>query len=140
MARTFERTLPVKLTVPELIERGYMLADQQVKAREIEAEKKTVADEYKASLETAGKEINRLTRIVHQKAEERPVKCRENRDYKRSVIEVVRLDTFEIVDSRVMTEAERQREIAEIDGSDVDVDEKDEPAAAAPPQAAQGQA
>lgn len=135
MARTFERTLPVKLTVPELVERGYMLADEQTKKRSIESAKKSANEDFKAKLETAEEEIARLTRIVHQKAEERPVKCREKRDYKRSVIEVIRLDTGEIVDSRVMTEAERQREIAEIDEPEDDVEELDAPAAAAPQKA-----
>lgn len=114
MAREFERTLPVQLTVPELIERGYMLAQQNDRRSDIEGDKKEANEDFKKQLEIVGTEIWRLKRIVLQKAEPRPVKCREIRDYRRAVVEVVRLDTGELVESRVMTEAERQREIGEI--------------------------
>jgi hypothetical protein len=118
MAREFERTLPVPLSVSELIERGAMLASEQQKRDGLEIDKKAHADEIKRKIDAASKEITRLSHIVHDKAEDRPVRCRETRDYVRGVVEVIRLDTGELVESRVMSEHERQREIQEIGGED----------------------
>lgn len=115
MPRMFERTLPVRLTQEELIERGWLLGEQRREQRSIEAEKKSANDDFKIRLETCGEESDRLARIVRDKAEPRPVQCYEKRDYKRGVVEVWRTDTGELVDSRVMSEHERQKAITDID-------------------------
>lgn len=129
MPRTFERQLPVRLTTAELEERGWSLAEERKKQRSLESAKKAAADDFKERLEANGEEIDRLAGIVHSKCEYRPVQCHEKRDYKRGVIEIVRRDTGEIVETRVMTDAERQRELREIDEEAEAVEQEMAPAA-----------
>ncbi len=137
MARIHERQLPVLLTAGELIERGWSLSEEQKKKQRLESDKKASADTFKRAIETVEEEVYRLAEIVHSKSEYRPVKVKETRDYKRGVIEFVRLDTGEIVEARTMTEAERQRELLPIDDEADDVP-ADEPTTEAEPAEARG--
>jgi len=108
MAKTFTRTLPVLLTDRELLDRGEALALERFARNHCDADRKAAAAGFKEQLEVFEAEIDRLAGIVREKAEPRPVECKNVRDLDRGVIEVTRLDTGEIVESRVMTEQERQ--------------------------------
>lgn len=108
MPKTFTRTLPVRLTERELLDRGESLALERFARNHCDAQRKAAAAGFKEQLEVFEAEIDRLAGIVREKAEPRPVACRNVRDMNRGVIEVVRTDTGEIVESRVMTEMERQ--------------------------------
>lgn len=123
--RTFERQLPVRLTQGELEERGWSLSEANKIRRRIDVEKADANDTFKTRIKTADEEIYRLSEIVHSKSEYRPVLCHEARDYKRGVIEIVRRDSGEIIETRVMTEAERQRELSMISE---DEEQQDPPA------------
>jgi hypothetical protein len=104
----FEQKLPVRLTHDELIERGNALALERQRYNELEMAAKNAAKKAKDDLAEIDAEIDRLAGIVRAKAEPRPVRCKTARDFERGVVETMRLDTGEIVDSRVMTEQERQ--------------------------------
>lgn len=106
--KTFTRTLPVELTQAELLDRGEALALGRGSRNEWESDRKETAARYRERLDLLDAEIDRLAGIVREKAEPRPVECRSVRDIERGVVEVVRTDTGEIVESRVMTEMERQ--------------------------------
>jgi hypothetical protein len=113
MAKTHTRTLPVRLTQAELLERGKALALVRQDCNHIESDMKLTVRAFKDRIEIREAEIDRLAEIVDLEAEPRPVECRNVRDMNRGVIEVVRTDTGEIVESRVMTELERQTRMFE---------------------------
>lgn len=115
MPKTFTRTLPVRLTQAELLERGEALALERFARNHCDADRKATATAFKEQLEVFEAEIDRLAGIVREKAEPRPVECRSLRDQARGVVEVMRIDTAEIVESRVMTDLERQTRIFEPD-------------------------
>lgn len=131
MARTFERTLPVKLSTQELLDRGLSLALER-KARVLRQEEgKREAAQAKAEIESHDAEIDRLAAILRDRAEPRPVQCRLQRDLARFVVETVRLDTGELVESRPMAEEERQTDLWPDEDSqvlDLAVDQADQPA------------
>jgi hypothetical protein len=113
--KTFMRTLPVTLTHPELLARGEALALERWERNQVDAARKASGAGFRERLEDHDAEIDRLAGIVRDKAEPRPVECKSVRDQGRGVIEVTRLDTGEIVESRVMSELERQTRIFEPD-------------------------
>lgn len=115
MPKTFTRTLPVLLTDRELLDRGESLALERFARNHCDAQRKAAAAGFKEQLEVFEAEIDRLAGIVREKAEPRPVECRNVRDVARGVVEVMRIDTAEIVESRVMTDLERQTRIFEPD-------------------------
>jgi DNA polymerase II small subunit/DNA polymerase delta subunit B len=112
--RTFERDLPVRLTREELEARGQMLALKVDERAEIEVEAKAEAAEYKAQMGDTDKEIRRLSRIVRDKSEPRPVECFEHLNFAGNEVQIVRRDTGEVVDTRAMTDADRQRNLEEV--------------------------
>jgi hypothetical protein len=120
MAKTFMKTLPVRLTQAELLERGEALALQRRESNWLDDERRRVASEFKEKIDDSDAESDRLAEIVREKAEPRPVECRNVRDVQRGVVEVMRIDTAEIVESRVMTELERQTRMFEPDEDQVE--------------------
>jgi hypothetical protein len=110
----------VDLTQLELIDRGHSLALERRDRNWLDGERKRVAADFKERIEVHDAEIDRLAEIVREKAEPRPVECKNVRDQERGVIEVTRLDTGEIVESRVMSEQERQVRMFEPDEDQVE--------------------
>lgn len=111
------KSLPVKLTKEEVRTKGERIAELVIDVVDIEDEKKTVTKEYAARLKALGKEIRGLSREVRSGEEEREVECEERIDHGRNVIEIVRMDTGEVVAHRPMEDYDRQRELQEIEGT-----------------------
>lgn len=127
MGRTFARTLPVTLTRDELLERGEALALMRGKRNGIAYDQKASNADFKEKLEDADTEIDRLAGIVRSKSEPRPVDCTARRDMQRYVIDTIRLDTGEVIETRTMTEQERQLKV--FDDDDLDLPSGQETAA-----------
>lgn len=119
MARTFARTLPVMLTRDELLERGEALALMRGKRNGIAYDQKASNADFKEKLEDADTEIDRLAGIVRSKSEPRPVDCTMRRDMQRFIIDTIRLDTGEVIETRTMTEQERQLKVFDDDDLDI---------------------
>lgn len=96
--RKFSRELPVTLNDSELQTYGRMLADK-VREEELAEEKKKQANaEHSARIKTIRVEIKRIADARAKGEELRPVQCGER--LKGNVIEIVRLDRLEVVDTR----------------------------------------
>lgn len=108
---TIEKVLPVELSDDELKVKASELTTALRKKNSIEADKKAVMAEFKNKIEDVAVEIADLTTIVHEKKERRPVKCYIKFNYERSIVETVRSDYGEVVESRSMTIAERQQKL-----------------------------
>lgn len=77
----------------------------------IDAELAVAKVTAKAAKEPITARIGELKAQVTTKKEHRLVDCEESKDFKRNMVEVVRIDTGEVVDSRPMTPDERQEEL-----------------------------
>ncbi len=102
------RSLPVKLNNEELMAKGQELAAKAGEISEAKDDLKSVGKTMKDQIALMEKELDVLVRIVRQKMEYREVECVEVRDNIRMVIQIWRCDTNEIVETRPMTQVERQ--------------------------------
>ncbi len=111
-----QESLPVRLTEEEIIARGAEMADAEAKLdaaergldEQIESARagRKIAEERIAE---ARREVRRLGKIVREGREDRLVDVTEQLDVAASAVHTVRLDTGEIVRTRSMNEADRQR-------------------------------
>jgi hypothetical protein len=109
--RSVVRLLPVALSADERAQRSLRLAERLSRRRDVQHEKRTAVEIAGRELRDLELEIDALTEIVASGHEIREVRCTERRDLDRRVLEVVRLDTDDIVDSRPLVEAELQVEL-----------------------------
>lgn len=110
------RELPVVLTEDEYHIRSAELATAERIYGEKRAEEAIAAERWKGEkqalkedTETAYAVLTILGRTVRDRKELRPVQIVEQPDHARRVVDTVRIDTGEIVESRGMTAAEQQR-------------------------------
>lgn len=108
MSTTLIMKLPVLLSESELAARSAELARKVREAKEVEDEKKTSMSEFKAKAEGIDMKVRELAEIVDTKQEDRAVECIVNPDYAAGTMVTVRRDTGEVVQSRPMTQDERQ--------------------------------
>lgn len=101
------RDLKVELTDPEW--RNYVdaWAREQSKAHETASEKAEVMSKFKARIETHENVMNDLGEKVRSHKETRAVECVEKPDEQRFVMELYRMDTGELVETRAMNSQER---------------------------------
>ena len=105
------RSLPCELTEQEYKDRARELTDTMHDRDKIELERTEHAKTLKWKMDRKTTEIQILARTVRTKEEDRQVQCEHQTDYEDAVVNVVRLDTGEIVGSRPMTHEERQQQL-----------------------------
>jgi hypothetical protein len=105
--KTFKFPLPVGLTVVELTVTSDALAAAVLAAVTLEADQADARKAMKENLEEKWFEVSGLARTVREKTEVRQVECSEQPDYTRGLVSLVRLDTLEVVSSRMMKDDER---------------------------------
>lgn len=111
------RTIEVKLTDAEVLERANEIAQAQHDRGTIEAEKKSAMNEFRSRLEANGLHINQLAYTIKTRTEMRGVTCRSIfHSPAPGMKRVVRTDTGEIVADEPMTPEELQRQIPFGDG------------------------
>lgn len=113
-----ERNLTVVLTAEEAAQRSYQMAHAIEEIDAIEYESKLKATKAKNKIKDLRKEVVKLGRAVLTGTEPRMIECSWNRDEDRQVMELYRQDTGVMVDSRAMTEPERQRKLFPITSID----------------------
>lgn len=96
--REFSRDLPVELNEHELQAYGKMLAEKVNEEKLLEERKKQITAEWNQKIKGVSVEIARIADARAKGKEMRPVKCRER--IHGNVIEVVRLDSLVVVDTR----------------------------------------
>lgn len=105
------RLLACKLTEEELRDRGQKLAATRLEIDRLTVEVKVVASEFKDQLKGLGQESRRLAKAVKAGSEDRDVKCEQVLDFVDGTYSVQRLDTGECMDTRPLTDGERQLQI-----------------------------
>lgn len=103
-----KRMLPVRLTHSELQDRGRALGAAYREYEKIEAEKKAANSEFKDQLDAARDEMTRLSGIIRDEQEPRPVECHWIEDWDHNVRRLVRQDTGDTVTELTIPADERQ--------------------------------
>ena len=102
------------LSPDEVNDRAQQLSSTIKQADEIEAEKKTSAKHYKDQLDALGGQIRKLSFVIRERAESRPVVCGVMYHSPSSGTKrIVRSDTGEIVRDEAMTHFEMQNNLFE---------------------------
>ncbi len=99
------------LTEPEIKDAGAMLAKTYSEITELEEQKKSQASDFKAKIDGATAQASILARKIQNGYEFRNIDCEEAWDYEDKVVEVMRLDTGEIIKTRAMTTDELQKKL-----------------------------
>lgn len=103
------RSIKVRLTEDEVRARGELLASS-VKKRESVVEAHATEKKAMRELEEdCTRDIARLAEIVNERREERIIDVELRVNLKTGMVDVVRLDTGEVIEQRVMEEKERMR-------------------------------
>lgn len=108
MEKRVTRILPVKLTSREVVERGQLAAQVIHKIDEVEREKKRVTADAKEQTDRLESELRRLSYIVEREEEDRTVECFWRFDFMKNEKNLLRDDTGEVVETKAMTDEERQ--------------------------------
>lgn len=103
------RFLKVPLTPEEVRARGEQLAGALDDAEKLDAEHKAERDRQKVAMGALEGRIHHLGRVIREGVEERSVEVEMRVDLGLRLVEEVRLDTGEIVQSRSVTEDDQVR-------------------------------
>jgi len=109
---TTER-LPVKLNADEIEINARALGLAHAKKREVEDELSQAKTLAKQKIEALDTEISSRSRVAVTGEEERSVPVQLRKNFQRSVVETIRLDTMELVGTRPMNPSERQQGLFE---------------------------
>jgi ribosome modulation factor len=107
--RRFTRELECELSDSDLLAKLTELTTKLTQKDAVEQELKEVSAGYKGRIKTLDREVHQLTRVVTKRCEEREVECEERFNYAARQAQIVRLDTFDVVESRAMTQRETQQ-------------------------------
>jgi uncharacterized FlaG/YvyC family protein len=94
------RFLPVILTAGELQSRGAQLADAVQKRDALEVEQKAAREEMKEAMVGAESRIGDLAKIVNERKETRAVEVECRLNVMLNLVEVIRTDTGEVIQTR----------------------------------------
>lgn len=111
------QTLKVRLTDVEILEYADQMARAIDNLTQLEEEKKAVADSYKAKVTEAEATVQRITNLVRNKYDYRPVDCEQTMDNNTGTAKTIRLDTGELIEDRMLTYNERQGSLFEEDAA-----------------------
>lgn len=100
-----------QLPQDEFDQRAADLAAAIMEIDSLVLEKKAIASEFKGRIEEAQGRQNRLTGIVSKRSEIRDVGCEQRINPEAKIVEIIRMDTGEIVDTRSLTAKDIQDEL-----------------------------
>lgn len=105
---SYTKSLPVKLTQEELLSKSGELAGTVQDYATEERRQADVKAQLKARLTELDARRTQLAFVVARQEEERDVRCDVIADLNSLVANITRVDTGEVVQSRPLTDAERQ--------------------------------
>jgi hypothetical protein len=118
--RRYQDTLPVKLSEKELRARGSELAVAQGALEQHVAKAKDVRSKQNAKKKELEAECSRLASAVRDGEEGRKVDVIVRLGRAPGFVDVIRLDTEEVIESRPMSEKEAQRDLVDEGAGDED--------------------
>lgn len=121
MPKRYEKELPVKLSEPEIAKRAKLMARTALEAAKQEVEIESAKEAAKARLNAMKEDLLQLRGDLRDLAREvrngesiQPVEVEARIAPDNSRVEVIRLDTGEVVSERALTDQDRQMEIDEV--------------------------
>ncbi len=105
------RPLPVQLTQEETAKKGEELALLYQQRRALEERKKDSVGLINGQLKIIEEEMASLFKAISAGEEDRDVDCSNNKDFDKGIVNFYRTDTGELLESREMTDQERQAEM-----------------------------
>lgn len=123
------RVLPVQLTDKEIQEQGENLAELEQQLQTACEESAADAARWRERKKLLGESIRKVSKVVNAREEEREISCEMQPDYRRNVMEIVRIDTKETVEERALSYDERQQELGFGKGQKQEEDDGDHPGA-----------
>jgi len=102
------RNVPVTLTQDEFEQRAAELAAVNQELEALDRNRKAAASGFKGQIEKAQGRLSKLVLIVAKRAEYRDVNCSQRINPDAKIVEIVRSDTGEIVDTRALTSQDLQ--------------------------------
>ena len=118
-------SLPCVLTPTEKQLKGDKLVKALEDKRKLEDEKKGVSERFKRLISGKEGEVELAAREISTGIEYRDVECKDVQVFARNQVDTVRLDTGEIVRSRVMQPNERQTAMEVGPGDEEQDDDED---------------
>lgn len=106
--KTLTRNIRCVLTRDEVHAYGQELARSNASKDEVEERKKEVDAQLKAEIESHSTRALYLARKINNGYEYRDVECQVQFDYMKNSAVTIRLDTMETIETRAMTDEERQ--------------------------------
>lgn len=103
------RSLLVRLTPDEMLRSGEKLAEVSADITLKHFEEKLRKDQFKEQIEDLEKDRKDLVTIIRRKSDYRDVVVHTVFDYREGKVESIRMDTFEVIDTRAMSLNERQQ-------------------------------
>lgn len=100
ITKNIQRELSCKLTDAQLLEKATKKADLEAELESIEEQFSDVKGDWNKRIADQEKRIHALGTEIRERASRMPVTCHERFDSERKVIEIVREDTNEVVDTR----------------------------------------
>jgi ribosome modulation factor len=108
---TFTRQIEVELTDADYKRISRESAFKGLQIEELEGEMKRTVDVYKKKIGGLEQERNAMDRILRNGHDTLELEVFERRDFGRKVVELVRADNSQVVESRQMTERETQQHL-----------------------------
>ena len=106
-----QHDLPCKLTKLELESASKDLVEEIHNRDVVEEERKVTATEFKDKLKAHDLEVSRLAKLIRAEEEVRPVDVDVRRNNEKGIMEFIRTDTGEVVDTREMTDEEQNTDL-----------------------------
>lgn len=106
----FKRALPCPINPAKADKKAKEIVDVLT---EINVQKEK-AKPYRDKVKELTLKVESLRHDITSKTEEREVTCVEERDFTHREVRVIRLDTDEVVESRTMTDEDRQEEMEDL--------------------------
>jgi len=103
-SQPFTERLPIPLTYDEVHERSEELARTHQEIVKLQSERLEALRSFRDRLGKLGSRLADLAETVRSKQESRPVDCADEYDLQRRTVSTLRLDTMEVVRTRVMTD------------------------------------
>lgn len=109
MTKKLLKSLPVELTDDEVLIRAKELTVAMAEEEALIAKIKAFRSNNERTIKDVIRpQIAKLQDVVHTGVEDREVECEQRPDYTRKIMEIVRLDTDEVVESWQIKQAELQ--------------------------------
>lgn len=109
--RKYKKPLPIQLSVDEKLAINDEAGALNTEIQEMETEEAKRKAAAKTAIQSKRDELSKLLKSMSTGAREAEVEVADVPIFEQNKVEVVRLDTKEVVDTRAMVAAERQKEI-----------------------------